>query len=881
MADNNLNTIRKNMDVKVSMDVKEALRSVNQLERQASKLGDLADQGKHRQGGFLSPKQVDLYRKITKEIEETYQQHYKRLQDMQEQHNKKISKAQQALAKHQEALLKAQGANKWGDVASPRIVDYHERKIFQAQKELNGTKEFEASIARMKEAVDQLDTEKLRAMGHSQRIDSMHEMSPKTRHAIQGMVNSAVSAGGVTSIGALINYMGNGKDLIRDRETYARMIAQKGDYEGSDRDNIKAIIDSGLKMGYDSLQTVSLQASLIQGGTQNQQQSLKDVETAQAFSRAYSVRPEELSDGFGVLRRMGTLEEGEMKRFADLIGGAIKANSMNGREEEMLRSATMLISSVSQGMTELSQNQVGNIMALQATLGEAIPSLKGEKGAALLGGIDAAIKAQDPNGDILLGKGSKYAGIEGIYELEMRKAEGLSNPDNLQDLLSNISNNFVGEEYQQLVLRDWVNNRGGSMTLPQAKALMDSGMWDQVASGQTQLTQEQLAQFGMIDQTQKLESYSASDTATRQVNTAMEDARKQNVADEWEDAGTWIMEQFNNMPEWAQKASVIGGGIVGGAGGLLIGNKIKNAVFGGLKTVKPTIGGASAAGSFLSNLWSKVTGGGGPKGGAGGAGGMVTSVADDALKATGSLWSKLGAGAKWLGGRVVAPVATIAAYQESTKVSNEVLDYLTGHSAGDVKSETLLSNPFTVETFEEDRPSALLEGHKWISGKLNDWFGMRNPWDEMTEETTPKGVSLPTAMQNTPGILWDNFMKDLQGGGSTEKPDFGKQANQNKALLEGAKAMKSEYSQSKEIDQAIKSWDAMWDKSLIKFSKKLEETSPTINQEHVLKIVLEGDIKGVTPQTEQAVKDTIKQFFSLTNPLAAYGFSLAMDQTRK
>jgi len=890
MADNNANRQNRRVDVKVTADVKEALRSVSQLERQATKLGDLADQGVQRQGGFLSPKQVDMYRKIVKEIETTYSNHYKRLQEMQEQYSRKVEASQRKLATHQEALNRAQGANKWGDVASPSIIAYHERKISDAQKELNSTEDMKASISQMTQAISQLQVERLRSQQHASRIDRLHEMAPRTRYAIQGMADAAISSGGITSLGSLISYLGDGKDLIRDRESLARMLAQKGGYEGSDEQNLKAITETGLQSGYAPGQTALLQGSIIQGGTQDRDKALQDVLAAQQFSRAYSVNPEELASGFGILRKMGTLDEGQMKRFADMIGGSIKANSMNGREEEMIRATTMLISSVSRGMTELSDSQAGNVLALQAALGDAVPTLRGEQGAEVLGGIDAAIKAQDPNGDILLGKGTRFTGIEGYYDLELQKAEGLSNPDNLRTLLTNIRNNFSSPEYQQIVLRDWVNNRGGNMSLPQAKALMESGLWDQIVSGNAQLTQEQLIQYGMADQTQRLQAYDESETSNRQYNEAMREARQLNVADEYEATGTWVMDQFNKLPDGVQKTAIFGGGLLG-AGALY---KMRGLLFKGYKTFKPPIGGAGAGGAgaglagWVQRLLGKKTPTPVPTATAaseaaatraattifGADGKPISTVAEEVLEAGTKnggkgLMSRLGNWGKGLfkwGGRAAGAAGTVLLADEATDQANNVIDWLIGHQEGQSKNKKLLSNWFKDDKYEDSREGVLKPAADWMvetDAKIKTWFkNLFGGADDTKKLQSNNGSNQNPTAQNL-GAYYNPMTDSL----------YYRPASSN--------AQSSKQGTATIPDDTTKAWENMWEKSLKEFTNQIEKARPTVTQEQIIKIVVDGKIQGVTPATESTIKDSIKDFFSWSNPNGMYGFMLNTDQKRR
>lgn len=938
MAGSGNRDINRNVNVKVSADIREALRSMSQLERQVDKLGDLADQGQHRQGGFLSTKQVQLFRDISKEMQKSYNDQQSKYADMQKSYADRIKKAMDDQVKYQKALERVQGGNKWGDVSSPAIIDFHQRKLAEAQRATSLIDEGpggKSDLARMENVIKQLGDELERSKDSMSRINGLHELNPRTRHQIQGLANGAITVGGITSIRSLMNYMGDGKDLIRDREGVARLIAQKGRYDGTDNENIRDIEQTGLKNGYNSEQTMLTQASVIQGGTADRNKALADVGASQSFGREYSVDPTELASSFGILRKMGTMQEGDMQRFANLIGGAIEANSMNGREEELLRSTTMLMGTVSQGMTKLSESGVGNVMSLQASLGEAIPSLKGEAGAQLLGGIDTAIKAQDPNGDILLGKGSKFTGIQGYYDLEMQKAEGLTNPDNLKTLLSNIQNNFVGRDYQQIVLRDWVNNRGGNMSLPQSKAFMESGLWDQVASGKMSLTQDQLSKYGLAEQAERQKLYESSETSTRQANTAEQEIRQRNVSDEYEGISTWIMDKFNQLPDAAQKGTVIGGGVLGGLGGIFLGNKLRKGLgsllMGGYKGVTGTIGGQGG------NILTRLLGGAGATaaaetlGGAGaGAAGSVlgangrpinplpetrptllgpdgrpissaasgaAEVAETATKGA-KWWSKF---AKW--GKVLGPAGEVAAADSAMSTGDSLGDWFFGHSKGQPYGGTIFSP--VPKHYEDDRP--------WLGSRI--WNGEENvlssngssgieSLDAYMKEQKLKEQQMPVYdhLRNDPRISDEQARSIVQDVTSTSKqsvmdnyalPDgetyggsipqlVGTSFAQNRAIsnLDRNQALQlgmGPIDTSKVSENLMKPWERMWSKSLDDFSREVESVAPK-ESEHVIRVIIDGKIEGMSPQNDTEVKDALTDYFSFPNVMG--GLNLSKDQKR-
>ncbi|MNS87289.1 hypothetical protein D3C72_1212280 [compost metagenome] len=84
-------------------------------------------------------------------------------------------------------------------------------------------------------------------------------------------------------------------------------------------------------------------------------------------------------------------------------------------------------------------------------------------------------------------------------------------------------------------------------------------------------------------------------------------------------------------------------------------------------------------------------------------------------------------------------------------------------------------------------------------------------------------------------------------------------------------------------DTLIKPWESMWDRALESMVSDLEYATPTLQQEHTLRVIIDGKIDGMAPQYQVEVKDAMKDFFSVANPLtnAAAGLDLSKDQTRR
>jgi len=925
---------QRKVNVKVTAEIQEALRNLSQLERQVNKIGDLADQGERQQKGFLSPKQVAMYRKILAEIEKTYDKHYDNLGRMSQDYHAKQQKAVADLARRQQALNRAQGGNKWGDVASPRIVEYHERKLKEAQGNVDTLRPLKAELDRMAEIMRQIEGERNRGGTHADRVNNLHELDPYTKHQMQAMVNVAGSTGIISSIGALVNYLGTGKDLVRDREARVRDITQRGAYDGSDESNISRLEKVGREYGYNSSDTVALQSLLMQGGTGDRAKSLQDVESGQQFGRAFGVGSDALAPGFNMFRQMGTMEEGDMKHFAELIAGAISATNMDGRQEEMIRSTTLLASSVSQGLVKMSEQQFGNIASLQAAIGSATPELRGDRGAAMLTNLDQGIKGADHNLELLMGKGTEFTGIEGYYQLQLLKEEGLSNPDNLKRILQNTDKGLGTREMRNLALRNF------GLSLHQIEELEKNGTFDKIKNGEMEFTPDMLENLGTQKLSEQTDSYKDSETATRQVNDAAQEIRQRNVADEYEATGSWVMDKFNSMPDWAQKTAVFGGAL----GGMLFGGKIIRGAGSllqkGYKAIRPTIGaagaagGAAGAGGGIAGWWNRLRGGGGgtpptgtppvpptggtpPTGGARppvilGPNGQPLPPSTPPVPPTppappkGGFWNSLGKGGKNLlkgGGKVLGPVGQVMTFDFVDKIGYDFADWFWGHREGDkYNTPGLFDNPFAQQEVHKETKS-------WVGKRLwddvSDRFskeGRKEAADDLAvrnykfnhpESASKSNEEILQLSKDESVRKQEEFRKMLDPNGDAAR--FGEMLKAHAKqptpapvipsltntpdILSLGKGPLTKEAALKEMGFQQPNWLVDFSDAIENWEKSLDKKA-TITQEHTVKVVIDGKIDGMTPENQNEVKDAMIPFFQ-NGQYNPFNLNLMFDQKRR
>lgn len=864
-------------DIKINLkaDINEATRNLRDLSRQVNKLGDLGEQGERRQRGFLSPKQVQMYRKIMSEIERTHQSSLRRMADAEEKYNqrhersefKKHKQLEDTLKRRQEAVRRAEGGNKWGDVASPSVQEFHRHKLNDAEQQLKSfqnsaqykgavkdTTTLEAELKLLRETVKDLTSETERANQHANTINQLTQQDPQLRRNVTGAVGTMLGAGAVTSMGAYAGYSLAGVDLLRDQEYSSARITQKLGtlgYNKADtihRDSTQLV---GQANQYSMADTLALQSVMAKGGITDAEKLNKDTQSIQGFGRAYAVDPNALAGTGSMLRQMGAVEEGDMQRLADLIGGAVSKNSMGGREEEMIRATTALASSVGQGMDRMSGQQVGNLVGLQTQVGQ-VESLRGERGSALLTNMDNAIKGGDSNFDLLMGKGVEFQGLEGMRELGYLKEQGISNPENLQRILQN-SERMFGDATGSMT--EMALAEQGMLSQHEFRALKDAGILDKWKNGEFASANE-LEKAGATDMADQIRQWQGTESKDWQRNEAENTNIKSDHGKFLEDTLTGANSAWNSLPDWAQHTALPLAGLAGSFGlgfgaKKLIGKgydamtRRGNGNIGGSGGIRNAVAGASGRlGGAVSGLGDKARN----------LGGRLLSGTDDFVQSTGNVLGKV-PGAGLLGKAATrVPIVGTAIGVGVDRVANpehswgRSLSKGLGGAIGGILGggAAIASGLFTGGLGWLGTGAATIGGAS-MGEKAGDWIYSKFAGDEdkvsesIREQSSVAPVQERSDTLNVSTLnINDRAFADYFASESSSKNTEGK-------------------------------------------GEKIQESAKRDNKEQVIRVVVEGGLTGVTAETEGEVKNSFKNYFSGLfggNDSNDSGLNLAYDQRR-
>lgn len=555
-------------------NTREAQQSYGDIRGKVRKLSGLADTGQNDQGGFLSPKQVTLYRRLMREIEQIYQSHYQKLtqmeqqyqQNIQQKHGKSLDGLRQEVQRRQQLYNNANGGNRWGNVASQGVRDFHQRKLNEAVSNLGDAQNTDRELDGLRTAVRNLEQQRQNASTPSGTIDNLQVRNPNMGHHVRRATTNILFGMGILhGEHALMDYAN--PDLIRQQERLANGVSQKlPEYNGIDsadanfRDRMR---DVGLTNNYGTLETGVTANTLAQGGLANGKRELADLYQAQRFGRGYGQNPNEISGDFATLRTMGAMNEGDMGRFADLIGGAVSKNNMRGREAEMLQATMSLIQNVSQGLPSMSNQGAGNIVSMQTALGQAVPSLKGDRGAQVLSNWDAAIKGGDTGFDLIMGRGTnpQFTGLQGSYQLGLMKEQGLSNPKTAQMFFQGLDRMF-GNGPNSNAMKAMAYKQEGFGTMTEYNALKKSGFINMIEQGKMP-SPDQLRKAGAKDLATQVENYNKSQTSQVDYQNSQKENQRADYQKPFDQIGKFMNQTWFKLPE-AVRTPLLTAGFLGG-----------------------------------------------------------------------------------------------------------------------------------------------------------------------------------------------------------------------------------------------------------------------------------------------------------------------------
>ncbi len=593
-------SIKRDIELQYHVNSTDAVRGITDLQRKMELLNSILDRGDTLGEGFLTSKQLFTARKLIDEMQTKFTSYHSARMRMEDQYTKKVMQglnAQRAFASKADDV-RARGG-------SANVQQYYSRRAEREGANVRNTfglseqqyRELQDSIrrgkvsqegaaaslarrhpnlARMDSTISHMRTEMMGLPSLQSKLGGMHERDRGFGFLERGVRNTLMSAGAALSIGGAVHRLWEGGHGISRAERDSSLLGQRmGDsygYTGDDRRLRRQATQAGLQNGYDAYETLQLQNIIASGGLSsgNYNTLLADTMSTQKFARSYGVDAGEMATSGAAMQKLGIYGEGEMQRFANLIGGAVSKSSMQGREGEMLRSTAALVKSVGDRLPNMDKRQMGSIVGFQAELGASIPGLRGERGAQVLSGMNNAMANSSNEMDIIMGKGWKpgYTGIAGSLSLEMKQESGLSDPSNLQEALRGMDYVIppgTDERTKKLMKYKILKDQFGVGSMQTAKAMDESGFLKKVQSGKVGTAEyaDELEKMGLKDEAKRARKFAQTNSNQRNQNDARNISNQFDISETPEKIATNLNSAWSTyVPTMLQLPLQIGAGMM-------------------------------------------------------------------------------------------------------------------------------------------------------------------------------------------------------------------------------------------------------------------------------------------------------------------------------
>ncbi|WAB24960.1 amidase activity protein [Lysinibacillus phage vB_LfM_LysYB1] len=566
------------VSIKLKADTREAVKSVKDLERQVSGLERVSQKGEGNKS-FLSQDDVKQFRRMSQESERIYREFFDKLNRIQRDIDKKKRDLEAATTRN----------------AGSSTTDAIQRDIRELEARRN-------MVSSQRDAVTDLYN---RGQQSQQQINNMNTPGAFSSMMLGGGRNLIAAMGLTMAVGQLARFINDGARQVKADEKTMSTLGQRTGYVGNYHQGRKDAQEVGLRNGnaYNAIDTMGVADNYTSlAGFKSNQEMWNRTSEIQSASRILGVDANELSSTYGNLNKMGTLNDAtSFKQFKESMIGAIKETGMAGRDREFIKAAEGLAVQVGEGQMSLSNSELKNIIGLQTAIGSSNEKgLQGEKGANVLGKLDAGVKGGNAAVDAILGWGTEFQGVSGRADLERLKAKGIGSREVQEKLAKQLPKIAGGnKDYQALFLQD---NFG--LSIEEADAMVKKFASGEFLGGKDKLSKaEEEAKKTAKDRSQ---AWQDSKSQRDQENDARWQNTKKWGGEKWRDIWEGGKEAFLSQPEalqWTEMgAAAIGGGILGGK------------AMGGLSRLlsgKVGAGGATKGAGMFSKAWGGLKSGGG------------------------------------------------------------------------------------------------------------------------------------------------------------------------------------------------------------------------------------------------------------------------------
>ena len=519
----------------------------------------------------------------------------------------------------------------------------------EARKKFNQT--LNDTIENLKAKTDQLNNSNVKVEAdRNSTAGVMASRAPSI--AIAGIGSFIAAIGGLYAKGATANAG------MRDSTISLGQRTGNGDFRAIRKEAQTMGIEK--QLGYKGADMLQFQEDALSNiGFTNKEDLTSNTRALAEGSRAVPVDSETLSGFMNDQMRRGAVSgKDQIKAIQEGFLGAIQKSGMVGREKEQLNALKTLSDqsfSGRNGSNEELKQQMAMLTLLNKTGSRAV---QGEEGAELMTSLSAGIQNSIWNNKaaLLLGKGTKYQGGDGMYALKGKVEEGAT-AENVGAIIGSVQQSGGSEDYQKFTFASALHGLFGT----DAKNDQIDAMWKAYANGN--LNEENINKIMNESQSTGKDKYkkNADDYANSKEGMAN---RSEAVTEK----------QASSINDWGDALR----GINSKLGGIPPAMYALGAGMGALATALLTSGTMGGLSSFVKNLTRGTFSAGATTAGAGSAGGSFFKGVGQAFKsgkATGG-WSaglkNAGSTAKDLAGANIAGADSIAGVTKAGSMAGKV-----------------------------------------------------------------------------------------------------------------------------------------------------------------------------------------------------------------
>lgn len=558
----------------------------------------------------------------------------------------------------------------------------------EARKKFNQT--LNDTIENLKAKTDQLNNSNVKVEAdRNSTAGVMASRAPSI--AIAGIGSFIAAIGGLYAKGATANAG------MRDSTISLGQRTGNGDFRAIRKEAQTMGIEK--QLGYKGADMLQFQEDALSNiGFTNKEDLTSNTRALAEGSRAVPVDSETLSGFMNDQMRRGAVSgKDQIKAIQEGFLGAIQKSGMVGREKEQLNALKTLSDqsfSGRNGSNEELKQQMAMLTLLNKTGSRAV---QGEQGAELMTSLSAGIQNSIWNNkaSLLLGKGTKYQGGEGMYALKGKVEEGAT-AENVGAIIGSVQQSGGSEDYQKFTFASALHELFGT----DAKNDQIDAMWKAYANGN--LNEENINKIMNESQSTGKDKYkkNADDYANSKEGMAN---RSEAVTEK----------QASSINDWGDALR----GINSKLGGIPPAMYALGAGMGALATALITSGTMGGLSSFVKNLTRGTFSAGATTAGAGSAGGSFFKGVGQAFKsgkATGG-WSaglkNAGSTAKDLAGANIASADSIAGVTKAGSMAGKV-----GKVAGKVALPLALAGSVIDIASSDDKVKSVGENAGGLAG---------------------------------------------------------------------------------------------------------------------------------------------------------------------